>query len=76
MGCRHGLDPVLLWLWCRLASTAGIQPLAWEPPYAVSTALKIKTKKKFVSQSDLLFSQTVPMNFLLLLLYALLMLLL
>ena len=27
-------DPSLLWLWCRLAATAPIQPLAWEPPYA------------------------------------------
>ena len=23
---------VLLWLWCRLAATALIRPLAWEPP--------------------------------------------
>ena len=33
-------DPALLWLWCRLAATAPIGPLAWEPPYAVDTALK------------------------------------
>ena len=33
-------DPVLLWLWCRLVSTAPIRPLAWEPPYAASMALK------------------------------------
>ena len=26
-------DPALLWLWRRLAATALIQPLAWEPPY-------------------------------------------
>ena len=38
--CRRGLDPVLLWLWYRLAAAALIQPLAWEPPYAVGTALK------------------------------------
>ena len=37
--CRHGLDPVLLWLWCRLAAIALIQPLPWEPPYAMGTAL-------------------------------------
>ena len=24
VGCRRGLDPVLLWLWCRLAATAPI----------------------------------------------------
>ena len=27
-------------LWCRLAATAPIQPLAWEPPYAMEAALK------------------------------------
>ena len=37
---RCGLDPVLLWLWCRLAATAPIQPLAWELPYAPGVALK------------------------------------
>ena len=39
---RHGLDLALLWLWHRLAVTAPIQPLAWEPPYAVGAALKKK----------------------------------
>jgi len=38
-------DPVLLWLWCKPAATNLIQPLAWEPPYAVSAALE-KTKEK------------------------------
>ena len=32
VGQRRGLDPVLLWLWCRLAATASIGPLAWEQP--------------------------------------------
>ena len=40
------LDPVLLWLWCRPAAVAPIRPLAWDPPYAVGTALKGKKKKK------------------------------
>ena len=35
-----GSDPALLWLWCRPALTAPIQPLAWEPAYAMSAALK------------------------------------
>ena len=26
MGCRHGSDPVLLWLWHRLAAIAPITP--------------------------------------------------
>ena len=40
VGSRHGLDPTLLWLWCRLAATAQIRPLDWEPPYATGAALK------------------------------------
>ena len=43
---RHGLDPMLLWLWRRLAATALIRPLAWELPYATGMALKSKTKFK------------------------------
>ena len=38
-------DLALLWLWWRLAATAPIRPLAWEPPYASDAALK-QTKKK------------------------------
>ena len=40
VGCRHGLDPILLWLWYRLTAVALIGPLVWEPPYAASVALK------------------------------------
>ena len=32
IGCRHGSDPMLLWLWHRLAAVAPTQPLAWELP--------------------------------------------
>ena len=47
LGHRHGSDPTLLWLWCRLGATAQIRPGAWEPPCAVGAALKgQKTKKK------------------------------
>ena len=36
-------DPVLPWLWCRLAVVAVIRrPLAWDPPNAASAALKKK----------------------------------
>ena len=45
VGHRHGLDPLLLWLWCRPAAAALIQPLNWERPCAASAAPK-KTKKK------------------------------
>ena len=36
----------LAWLWHRLAVVAPIRSLAWEPPYAVGTALKSKKKKE------------------------------
>ena len=39
-------DPVLLWLWHRLAPVAPIRPLAWELRYAMGVALKSKKKKK------------------------------
>ena len=45
VGHRLGLDLALPWLWCRPAATALIQPLAWEPPYAMEAALK-KPKEK------------------------------
>ena len=46
VGRRHGSDLALLWLWCRPVAAALIQPLAWEPPYAASAALKKQKKKK------------------------------
>ena len=46
VGCRLGLDPVLLWLWLRPEATVLIGPLDWEPPYAMGAALKEKKKKK------------------------------
>ena len=32
VGYRCCSDPVLLWLWCRLAAVALIRPRAWELP--------------------------------------------
>ena len=46
VGGRCGLDPVLLWLWCRPAAAALIRPLAWEPPCAAGEALKSKKQTK------------------------------
>ena len=46
VGRRCGLDPLLLWLWCRPASIPLIRPLAWELPYAVGIALKKKSEKE------------------------------
>ena len=47
VGHRRDLDSALLWLWlwCRPAGTAPIQPLAWEPPHAAGVAQKNKQKK-------------------------------
>ena len=53
-GLAQGVrDPVLLWLWCRLAAVALIPPLAWELPYAAGEALKEKKKKKKVSVKEI-----------------------
>ena len=52
VGRRLGLDPSLLWLWCRPAATALIRPLGWEPPYAVGAALKRQKTKKKKGSSD------------------------
>ena len=46
MGHRHGLDPVLLWLWGRPAAVAPTGPLAWDPPDAMGAALKNEKKRK------------------------------
>ena len=46
VGHSWGMDPVLPWLWCRLAAAAPIWPMAWELPYAAGVALKRKKKKK------------------------------
>ena len=60
VGHRHGSDPALLWLWCRLVATAPIRPLAWEPPYAVGAALeKTKKKKEFHSGIPLKMSKSI-----------------
>ena len=45
IGHRHGLDPVLLWLWYRPVAAALIQLLAWELPYAPGAALKTENKQ-------------------------------
>ena len=57
VGPKRSSDPVLLWLRCRLATTALIRPLAWESPYAMGAALKeTKTKTKTFSLSNFPFS--------------------
>ena len=46
VGCRRSSDLALLWLWCRPAASAPIQPLAWESPDAMGVVLKRQKKKK------------------------------
>ena len=46
VGHRCVLDPALLWLLLRLAATAPIQPLAWEPPYAAGVAQEMAKRQK------------------------------
>ena len=46
VGHRRGSDPAFLWLWCRPAAVARIQPLAWELPCATGMALKSKKERK------------------------------
>ena len=41
---RHGSDPMLLWLWRKLA--APIRPLTREFPYAAVVALKSKKEEE------------------------------
>ena len=45
VGFGRGSKPTLLWMWGRLVAVALIDPLAWELPHAVGTALKTNKKK-------------------------------
>ena len=46
VGRRCGSDPALLWFWCRLAATAPIGPIAWEPSYAAGAALEMAKRQE------------------------------
>ena len=46
-GLAQGVrDPTLLWLWCRPAAVALIQPPGWELKCASGAALKRQNEKK------------------------------
>ena len=45
VGRRRGSGPTLLWLWSRLAATASIRPLAWEPRTGKKTKKKEEQEK-------------------------------
>ena len=51
VGYRRGSGPTLLWLWCRPAAAALIQPLAQEFPYATGAALKRQKNKIKIKMS-------------------------
>ena len=52
VGHRCGSDLVLLWLWCRPAAAAPIQPLAWKLPYASHVHPPTKKKASWIHPSD------------------------
>ena len=53
VGHRQGSNLVLLWLWCQLAATAPIWPLAWELPICYGCGPK--KPKKQLWKPDLFF---------------------
>ena len=62
VGRRRGLELALLWLWRRPVATAPIQPLAWEPPYAMGAALENAKRQKKKKKKKT--KQTIPHDFL------------
>ena len=45
---------MLLWLWCWPVASAPIEPLVWEPPYAVGVALEMAQKKRKEKKKEIL----------------------
>ena len=45
VGRRSGSDPAWLWLWCRPAAVAPIQPTAWEPPLKKKKTLPVANEE-------------------------------
>ena len=64
VGSRQSSDTVFLWLWCKSAATAPIQPLALETPYAEGASLKIQKKKKILYLAYLKVVKKVDLKFL------------
>ena len=60
VGRRLDSDPVLLWLWHKLAATALIQPLAWEPPYATGAPQGMAKRPKKKSFPDAFSNNPLP----------------
>jgi len=64
VGHRRGSDPILLWLWSRLAATAPIRPLAWEPPYAAGATLEKAKRQKETNNNNNRFLKRNMTNYL------------
>ena len=63
IGCRHGSDPVLLWLKNRLAAAAPVRPPpAWEFPYAVCQGGSLKKKKAKQQKQNSSWWYQIPGN--------------
>ena len=53
VGHRLGLDPALLWLWCRPTAMALIQPEVWELHMPQVQPYKAKKEKGNLHQKNL-----------------------
>ena len=62
VGHRHGLDPTLLWLWCRLAAAAPIQHPSLGTSICCGCSPK-KTKKKKKKKKEKAFKLFLNVNF-------------
>ena len=60
IGRRRSLDPMLLWLWHRLATVALIRPQPWELPYAMGAAKKRQKKTQKKEEEENLNSLLIP----------------
>ena len=58
LGCTHGSNPALLWLWHRPVATVPIGPLAWESPHAEGAAQDIAKRQK----KNYVFTLVKPMH--------------
>ena len=49
---RCSSDPALLWLWCRLAATSPMGPLAWETSICCRNGPKQTNKQKSKNKTN------------------------
>ena len=61
VGCRHGLDPVLLKMWCRPVAATPIRPVAWKLPYATCEQ---EGRKEGNGKANITSRKHLPLGFL------------